>query len=106
MKYWRNNKPAFAVPLSPEFSFALSSALPEYLKILAPCVTSERAFLFKATSILRQRLFTLVFLIQENHPPLFVDVRRSSNFCEMVVNFYAVSSKRGRFTKAPSLKTS
>ena len=40
------------------------------------------------------------------HPPLFVDVRRSSNFCEMVVNFYAVSSKRGRFTKAPSLKTS
>ena len=45
-------------------------------------------------------------LMQTVHPPLFVNVRRSSNFCEMVVNFYAVSSKRGRFTKAPSLKTS
>ena len=39
-----------------------------------------------------------------DHPPLFVDVRRSSNFCQMVVNFYAVSSTRGRLTKAPSLK--
>ena len=27
-------------------------------------------------------------------------------FCEMEVNFYAVLSKRGRFCKAPSLKTS
>ena len=40
------------------------------------------------------------------HPPLFLAVRRSSHFCEMVVNFYAVLSKRGRFSKAPSLKTS
>ena len=40
------------------------------------------------------------------HPPLFLAVRRSSHFCEMVVNFYASLSKRGRFSKAPSLKTS
>ena len=40
------------------------------------------------------------------HPPLFLAVRRSSHFCEMVVNFYAVLSKRGRFSKAPYLKTS
>ena len=38
--------------------------------------------------------------------PLFLALRRSSHFCEIVVNFYAVLSKRGRFTKAPSLKTS
>ena len=37
-------------------------------------------------------------------PPLFLDLRRSSHFCEIVVNFYAVLSKRARFSKAPSLK--
>ena len=41
-------------------------------------------------------------LVYLSHPPLFF----SSHFREIVVNFYAVLSKRGRFSKAPSLKTS